>query len=304
MENKIINEYSKTWELIKLDKTRSFEDNAILEIKDYFGYADENIKEIMASSEKLLAAEWNKHFLNKKLEESSIVNFYDKTKLEIFELMNWHYFSFKNGPLQYVFALDVGQRNDYMNYLDYGSGIGTGGILFALKNFKVTLADISTANLNFCKYRFKKRGIEAEFIDIKQTELKKQGFDIITCFDVLEHTINPIKVLSTLRGLLNDSGILIINTPFKNDIDRPMHIVTSQKILNYIRAVGFSYDWNLTFESKLSIGRQVLVLKKINRNLVLRGVFLFYDNLPLYLKKKLSFLVKRLKGSLNNIARN
>lgn len=294
MENKIINEYSKTWELIKLDKTRSFEDNAILEIKDYFGYADENIKEIMASSEKLLAAEWNKHFLNKKLEESSIVNFYDKTKLEIFELMNWHYFSFKNGPLQYVFALDVGQRNDYINYLDYGSGIGSGGILFALRNFKVTLADISSANLEFCKYRFRKRSLEVNLIDLKKNKPKKREYDIITCFDVLEHAWNPIEILKILRDALKDSGILIINTPFKKDRKKPMHIATNKKIANNIRSTGFSHDWNLVIECERNIKRQVFVLKKQNRNFVLNKMFFIYDNMPIFAKRMLSCYYRKI----------
>jgi 2-polyprenyl-3-methyl-5-hydroxy-6-metoxy-1,4-benzoquinol methylase len=133
----------------------------------------------MGSSIEILAKEWHIFFKSNPLENKSIINFYDRTQNEIFELMQWHYINSLNGSLQYVFSLDIAQRNSFKDYLDYGSGIGTGGILFAANGFTVTLADVSSQNLKYCRYRFEKRNLRAEFIDIKDSQIKRNGYERI-----------------------------------------------------------------------------------------------------------------------------
>lgn len=50
-------------------------------------------------------------------------------------------------------------------------------------------------------------------------EVKKSKFDVITCFEVIEHMneISQLKLMNTLYGLLSASGILYISTVRKMD---------------------------------------------------------------------------------------
>lgn len=295
-----ISEYIKIWEITKIDKNLSFTDAATLELHDYFGYKKDEINRRLRDSEKILAEEWNASFKDTKLGEKSLIRFYDHTQNEIFELMHWHYANILNGPLQYVFALDIAKRSSFNNYLDYGSGIGTGGILFATHGYKVTMADISKENLAYCRFRLAKRNLNAEFIDLKHQHIKQNTYDIITCFDVLEHTLDPLKVICKLRNSLTKHGLLILTIPFGKDENRPMHIVTNRRIANAIRASGFAYLWDLSEECSRNINRSVLVLNKSYRSLIINKIYFIYDNIPHKIKEIISKTSKKFINSINH----
>ena len=38
-------------------------------------------------------------------------------------------------------------------------------------------------------------------------------FDFITCFDFIEHVLNPVRTLENIRGMLSHNGILMLTTP-------------------------------------------------------------------------------------------
>lgn len=43
--------------------------------------------------------------------------------------------------------------------------------------------------------------------------IKKEAFDIVFCVDVLEHVVDPIKVISECKRVLKKGGYLVIRTP-------------------------------------------------------------------------------------------
>jgi len=67
-------------------------------------------------------------------------------------------------------------------------------------------------------------GIEAWGYDLYATpkfaeiycgrELPAGKFDLITCIEVLEHTTNPIDVLTSLRSRTKDDGLVVVSTEF------------------------------------------------------------------------------------------
>jgi len=289
--NTPIAKYKKIWESIKLNKGYSFIDSAINELGEYFNLSKDEAMFFLLKSDKTIVNEWNKYFLNHKLNNNSIIDFYNSTQSEIFVLMNWHYINFLNGPLQYAFAFDIAKRYNHDTFLDYGSGVATGALLFAKNKFKVTLADVSSANLNFSKFRFKKRGLNADFVDLKTESMLGREYDIITCFDVLEHSYTPLSILINLRKILKNNGHLIINTPFGKDVKRPMHVVTDKKIVCRIRSNGFSFVKNLIKECKEGIGRDIIVLKKTSRSHFLNECCFLEDTLRFFTKKMFKKLV-------------
>ena len=90
-------------------------------------------------------------------EPRSIERFYDESRTTMYELMWWHSLRDDASPLAYVTALHLAQQRGCRRYLDFGAGVGSGGILFARHGFDVTLADISSTLLQFTSWRLGRR---------------------------------------------------------------------------------------------------------------------------------------------------
>jgi hypothetical protein len=84
--------------------------------------------------------------------------------------------------------------------LDYGAGIG---MLVRLE---------------------RDRGIEAWGYDLYSTpkfaelfcgrKIPSGKFELITCIEVLEHTTNPVELLTSFRSMLKDDGVMVVSTEF------------------------------------------------------------------------------------------
>ena len=61
----------------------------------------------------------------------SIEQFYDESPAMLHELMWWHTLGDDLSPLAYVLALRFAQQHGCKSYLDFGAGVGAGGLLFA-----------------------------------------------------------------------------------------------------------------------------------------------------------------------------
>jgi len=169
-----------------------------------------------------------KHAWNEQVQTADtphVERFYDRTESFIDELMWWHTLKEDDTPLAYVTALKFATAHDLKAMLDFGSGVGSGGLLFATHGFDVTLADISSVLLDFCKWRFAQRKLAARFIDLKNSELPKASFDFITAMDVFEHLTEPLEAVDALVNALKPGGYIFGRFAAEDDPDRPMHIV-------------------------------------------------------------------------------
>ena len=77
-------------------------------------------------------------------DRASVEAFYNTSESEIYGLHWWHTLLDDTSPLAYVNALLYAEKNPGRAYLDFGSGVGSGGLLFAKAGFDVALSDIST----------------------------------------------------------------------------------------------------------------------------------------------------------------
>ena len=159
------------------------------------------------------------------VEVAEVERFYDRSELYIDELMWWHTLVEDATPLAYVVALKFAAAHALKDVLDFGSGVGSGGLLFARHGHTVALADISSVLLDFCRWRFKERGLAARFVDLKVEELPKDAFDFITAMDVFEHLTDPVDTVDMLAGALKPGGYIFGRFAAEIDPDRPMHIV-------------------------------------------------------------------------------
>lgn len=90
--------------------------------------------------------------------------------------------------------------------LDFGCGSGSfvkflqdsGYKAFGYDKSKIIQKHLSVQNIQFYK---------------RIDEIPDSYFDVVTNFDVIEHTINPLLLIRTLKKKLKKGGFLIISTP-------------------------------------------------------------------------------------------
>lgn len=142
-----------------------------------------------------------------------IKNYYDEywkfEKLEKSEYFHW----LKRKLSEFELTGDT--------YLDIGCGDGF--ITSSLSNrFETYGIDISNEALK----QATKLGIKTELVDLNYSKLKYKDdfFDLVTCFEVLEHVFSPIEILAEIKRVLKPQGVLVISVP---------------NILNIINRVNF-----------------------------------------------------------------
>jgi 2-polyprenyl-3-methyl-5-hydroxy-6-metoxy-1,4-benzoquinol methylase len=154
---------------------------------------------------------------------ASIENFYE-SPTTVYELMEWHSLRDDTGPLAYVLGLDIARSYSVQSCLDFGSGVGSGALLFMRAGLEMTLADISTTLLNFARWRIAKRGLRARFVDLKYETIPAANFDMILAMDVFEHLVDPAETVERLWRALKPGGLLFARIHAEIDPNRPQHI--------------------------------------------------------------------------------
>jgi SAM-dependent methyltransferase len=97
-----------------------------------------------------------------------------------------------------------------LNILDFGCGTGIN--IQALRKYgKVTGVDISQDSYDLCA----KRGIDIKLLDIfkKDADALNGKYDLITCFDVLEHLEDGRKTIGRLGEFLTAGGYILATVP-------------------------------------------------------------------------------------------
>jgi O-antigen biosynthesis protein len=115
------------------------------------------------------------------------------------------------------------------NVLDLASGEGYGGASLATTARQVIALDIDE---NAVKHaRLKYRSVNLNFIvgSILEMPLFKIGFDVIVCFEAIEHISDPEKLLNGVKRLLVPGGLFLVSTPNKPEYKKtepsnPFHV--------------------------------------------------------------------------------
>lgn len=191
----------------------------------------------------VVADDWRGQVLDAASRES-VERYYDQSASYIYDLMWWHALHDDLSPLGYVTSLDFAARHGCRSYLDFGSGVGAGAILFARRGFDIALADISSTLLGFSRWRLELRGVPAQLIDLKSDKLPEAAFDIITAMDVFEHLIDPVETIVELHRALKPGGFLFGRFHAEIDETHPQHIVLDfTPVFARLGELGFVEVW-------------------------------------------------------------
>lgn len=100
--------------------------------------------------------------------------------------------------------------------LDVGCGEGYGSALLARQAREVVGVDYSPAAVMHARKAYLDEGagnLRFEIADASALDSALGRFDVITCFEVIEHIENQNDVLSGLASALRPGGVLILSTP-------------------------------------------------------------------------------------------
>ena len=240
----LIQDYSRLWEnALRWRSSTNPEDSALQELGEYFeGQDPAEIRKRCQGALDEFKNEWEQKVVPG--ERQSIQQFYDQNQSYVYELIWWHTLCYDSSPLAYVSALHFAKRHGCSTYLDFGTGVSSGGLIFARHGMEASIADISSPLLRFSTWRFEQRGLPVRAYDLKRETLPDSHFDLITAMDVFEHLEDPVGTVATLARALKPKGFLLGRFHTDEDDDRDQHIVrdfepTFQKLVS----LGFDQVW-------------------------------------------------------------
>jgi len=186
-------------------KTSAYED-----LRNYKGVTNEEIER--RSRTDLFDEEWERVWDSKeRTSPEQIKSAYNETDCYLFRNV-WHNYHTQKPRFEFTsnhirqYCRQFPQRT--IRLLDYGSGSGClEQHLLDIENLHIDLADIPSETFSFVKWRYRKRP-QVSYVEIADQRCLKEMYDIIICYDVLEHVPEPLPVLTHLDDHLATGGIM------------------------------------------------------------------------------------------------
>lgn len=139
-------------------------------------------------------------------------------------------------------------------------GCSTGLFLAEMKRhgWRVTGVEPSSLSADYARRRFELEVFDGGLLDVP---LKPDSVDVITFWDVLEHTHSPSAQLQRASSLLRTGGALVVSVPNWNSLDRrlfgqfwqgldpPRHLYVFDEgtLTAYLKGAGFAVERSTCF---------------------------------------------------------
>jgi len=107
--------------------------------------------------------------------------------------------------------------------LDLASGEGYGSNLLAQRAALVVGLEIDVEAVAHADAKYQRDNLRFVRGDIRRAPLVAGVFDVLTCFEVIEHVTRPELVLQEARRLLRPDGVLVISTPERKEYSDARH---------------------------------------------------------------------------------
>jgi len=125
-----------------------------------------------------------------------------------FEEKYWWYAARRNIMLDWIHQFI---QVDNPLILDYGCGTGKFTESLLSLGYRVEPADTSKKAIEFCR----KRGLQ-NVINLNESELQSDRYDLIVMGDVIEHIEDDMGILKSLKHKLKPNGNILITVPAYN----------------------------------------------------------------------------------------
>lgn len=118
----------------------------------------------------------------------------------------------------YKFAEDYAAGR---SVLDIGCGEGYGAHFLAGSAGNVMGIDYEASVIDYAKEKYRRDNLVFCSLDIKELTTLNKKFEVICCFQVIEHIQDTQKFLESVSSLLSENGVFICSTP--NRLDASPH---------------------------------------------------------------------------------
>lgn len=239
--------YRNEWaDALLLGSKTDLRASLLQEVADYYKIADvKEVERLCSGAVEAMREEWERHIDPTK--RASIESFYQSATM-VYDLMGWHSLRDDTGPLAYMLGLEVARAHGVRSCLDFGSGVGSGALLLTRAGVQMSLADISTTLLDFCRWRFVRRQLSANFFNLNIDMLPAASFDMIMAMDVFEHLVDPVATIEQLWRALRPGGLFFGRIQVEDAGTHPQHIVRDfAPTFTRMRELGLVEIWRDTW---------------------------------------------------------
>jgi SAM-dependent methyltransferase len=215
------------------------------EIASYTSESADAVQNRMRSA----AADFNACWLRSGVDSNDgqqVAAFYRDQFVEAYELAYWHAGGHEGElPLNYARAALLARMNGWTRALDFGCGIGSGSVALGQAGCHVDCADVANRLLGLTAHRMRLRGLAHTIVDLGAEAVPDDdAYDVITCFDVLEHVPDQYAKLVELQRYLRPGGVLLVNLMTNSEsLEHRMHISSAPDRLGMVRRTGMRPVW-------------------------------------------------------------
>jgi 2-polyprenyl-3-methyl-5-hydroxy-6-metoxy-1,4-benzoquinol methylase len=215
---------------------------AMAELTAFTGYLPDRIRELWATSNQQLAANWQQA---KPAEDNpgQMAEWYrQNSELYLFAISAYNLEYKRIRSNMKVLRLAGGAT------LDYGAGNGEILLEVARRGQRAAYFDVEGVTMRFARQRAEQHGLAIDFFHTKDAlaqYAREHGFDTVFSFDVLEHLPDLPGELSFLSSLLKPGGLFVFDVPAGSTKAHPMHLNHNLNVLQYMSAQGLADERNI-----------------------------------------------------------
>jgi len=147
------------------------------------------------------------------------------------------------------YARKRGLPLDQVRLLMLGDGTGSDSLVLCRAGCKIDYFDVpGSRTFDFAKKRFSQNDVLHHVRIIEDYQLCLSGrYDIVLCFEVLEHLPDPLKSIMDIRKMLKAGGLALITEAFDAIDEFPTHLARNHRYrslapLLFLRA-GMVLTW-------------------------------------------------------------
>lgn len=215
---------------------------AMGELIEFTGYPADRIRELWATSNQQLAANWQFAQPAEDNPEQMAEWYRQNSELYLFAISAYNLEYKRIRSNMKVLRLARGAT------LDYGAGNGEILLELARRGHPVAYYDVEGVTMRFARQRAARQNLAIDFFHTKDAlaqAARQRGFDTVFSFDVLEHLPDLPGELTFLSSLLNPGGLFVFDVPAGSTKAHPMHLNHQLNVLAFMRAKGLADERNL-----------------------------------------------------------
>jgi 2-polyprenyl-6-hydroxyphenyl methylase / 3-demethylubiquinone-9 3-methyltransferase len=129
--------------------------------------------------------------------------------------------------------------------LDVGCGGGLLAEALAVLGAEVTAIDLAPGMIEVAQLHAAQSALRIDYRVAAAEELARampQGFDVVTCMEMLEHVPEPAAMMATLAALVRPGGAVFVSTVNRNLRSFLLAIVAAEYLLNLIPRGTHEYE--------------------------------------------------------------